>query len=824
MGHFDTYKYSSTYRYNAMTPEENLARITEEVNEQMRRFGYILPETSQRLLEAQTGIQNFGFKVQIATNVMGNLASAVGDYTKVMYRGEQGAAVFNSSMSKITDAVSTLAVGLSLLVPGGKVVKGVTAGLTALGVFAFKTAQDLAEVSKTQADTMYSAFSQLAESGAVGADGIEGLFNDIQKLGLNVTQLDKYLSMAGQNADAMAMMGGTVLKGRKQFAELGRSMAGYNESFRKLGLDQDAQAEAILEYAKMQAKISRGTITDFSQLGKSAYELILQQDALTKVTGLSRKQQQQALQEAQRNEKFLAAENKIRRQFGEGSDTMKQLGMLTTLTKDLGEDVFKGMQDMMSGGAPTPESKALLSLAPEMFQLIQQLKSGKFQGDQQGFEKGFDQVLKGMARSSRSQEELAMFGKSVGGMYSSLTKAETFLNRGGFQQNLREAEKNQAAQIGDKTGDAARQAQLRASQNELMLMEQAFIQTGLPKILADASVTVQNQILDLMKKIREALGDGVVVGRQSSRFGPESTGVIDYGSADARRRRQGQVIQMNRDGRESRAGPAGPNNPPPDRDPETLPPWSQQNPLPVEVVRPDLTPEPEPAPPGGRNAPPLIPVPRPRDQRAHGTSGEIGSLFEPKDIIAQLHKNERVLNKDENADLIKLFDMVSGEKSQKKMMDTQGQMLKVIDSITNGMKLTDKIDPSASMQEQLALFGKSSGMPNMDPSASMQEQLALFGKSSGVPALADSQAALLGDMPKLDINKETVEQLGQNIKDSMGEEFKSAVSSINRLAEQMQSRGDTGLQQQMVGLLEEIRRSMQATAKSSGRLAQVASN
>jgi hypothetical protein len=216
--------------------------------------------------------------------------------------------------------------------------------------------------------------------------------------------------------------------------------------------------------------------------------------------------------------------------------------------------------------------------------------------------------------------------------------------------------------------------------------------------------------------------------------------------------------------------------------------------------------------------------PPPRNERAHGTSGELGSLFEPKDIIAQLHKGERVLNQDENTDLTKLFNMVSGEKSQKKMMDTQGQMLKVIDSITNGMKLTDKIDPSARIQEQLAMFGKSSGMPNMDPSARIQEQLAMFGKSSGVPALADSQAALLGDMPKLDINKETVEQLGQNIKDSMGEEFKSAVSSINRLAEQMQSRGDTGLQQQMVGLLEEMRRSMQATAKSSGRLAQVASN
>ena len=215
------------------------------------------------------------------------------------------------------------------------------------------------------------------------------------------------------------------------------------------------------------------------------------------------------------------------------------------------------------------------------------------------------------------------------------------------------------------------------------------------------------------------------------------------------------------------------------------------------IVIPDQTP-PQPRPP--RMNDPLFPPPR--NQRAHGTSGEIGSLFEPKDIIAQLHKGERVLNRDENTDLTKLFNMVSGEKSQKKIIDTQSQMLKVIDSITNGMKLTN----------------------NMDPSARIQEELALFGKSSDMPASLSSQPALLGNLPSLDINKETVEQLGQNIKDSMGEEFKSAVTSINRLAEQMQSRGDTGLQQQMVGLLEEIRRSQQATAKASGRLAQVASN
>ena len=159
-----------------MTPEENLARITEEVNEQMRRFGYILPETSQKLLEAQTGIQNFGFKVQVATGIMGNLADAVGDYTRAMYRGEKGAAVFNSSIDNMVNAAQTAAVGLSLLAPGGPIVKGLAAAFTFLTTQILKQGAELTKTANIQADNMYEAFSQMAESGAVGADGIEGLF------------------------------------------------------------------------------------------------------------------------------------------------------------------------------------------------------------------------------------------------------------------------------------------------------------------------------------------------------------------------------------------------------------------------------------------------------------------------------------------------------------------------------------------------------------------------------------------------------------------------------------------------------------------------
>jgi hypothetical protein len=49
----------------------------------------------------------------------------------------------------------------------------------------------------------------------------------------------------------------------------------------------------------------------------------------------------------------------------------------------------------------------------------------------------------------------------------------------------------------------------------------------------------------------------------------------------------------------------------------------------------------------------------PRDTRNTGTLGETGKMFEPKDIVALLHKGERVLNPKENIDLTNLFGMVS---------------------------------------------------------------------------------------------------------------------------------------------------------------------
>ena len=807
-----------------MTPEENLARITEEVNEQMRRFGYILPETNQRLLEAQTGIQNFGFKVQIATGIMGNLAEAVGDYTRAMYRGEQGAAVFNQSINKMVDAAQMAAVGLSLLVPGGALVKGVVAGLTFLTTQFLKQGAELVKTANEQSDALYGAFSQMAEVGAVGADGIEDLAKDIQKLGLNVNKLDQFLAMASKSAESLAAMGGTVLQGRKQFAGLTASLRENELSLRKLGLDQDAQAEAALGYAKIQSRLALGATKDYAAMGQSAYKYIQEQDALTKVTGISRKQQEDALEEAMRNQRFAATIDQLiaERKF----DEAEQLQTGLRVARAAGKDMAAAYADMASGMVNTDAAqKGLIGSQGEMLRQINNIKSGMYKGSEEMLDAGMQEMLKKTGEFGVKMRPAAQAGvlEDFSIQYTTSMNAQTIATKN-FSATMAEARKQQQGQI-DNTGVLLDdQAKMRKLQNETMLELQNWVNKGLPQATAEMLQKVQTAFGEMIKKVGQDFNKAAGIGgnpqpeariRTREDFGPfiPDNVVEEAIAADRRRAERMNQRQQNQ-------------NPPPQNQQQQN--QQQQNPnLPPAQNQQQQNQQQnqnQPRPPRMYN--PMFPPPV---TRAHGTSGEVGSLFEPKDIIAQLHKGERVLNKDENADLSKLFNMVSGEKSQKKMLNTQEQMLKVIDSITSGMRINSK--SGAGNDFKTAYADMSSGMTNTGPAQkalidSQGEILKQIDniKNNAIPASASGQSALLGNMPKLEIDKEAAEQIGQTLKDGMGEEFKSAVTNINRIAEQMQNRSDVGLQQQMIGLLEDMRRSMQSTATASERMAAVASN
>ena len=387
-----------------------------------------------------------------------------------------------------------------------------------------------------------------------------------------------------------------------------------------------------------------------------------------------------------------------------------------------------------------------------------------------------------------------------------------------FAETMAKAREQQQGQINNTDNILDDQAKLRKIQNDTMLEFQKFVNTGLPQATAVMLQKVEKAFLETLTKVARGFNKEAGLGGNPV---PQNLPMPSWGQIDP-----------------NAGGPRyNPTQPPPLPPAQNPPAQNQQQNPPAQNQQQNPPAQNPPAqnqqqnppaqnPPRSRNGPTALPPP---NTRAHGTSGELGSLFEPKDIIAQLHKGERVLNKDENADLSKLFNMVSGEKFQKKMMDTQGQMLKVIDSITAGMRVNSK--SGAGNDFKTAYADISSGMMNTGPAqkALIDSQGELLKqidsiKNGAMPALATSQSALLGDMPKLEIDKEAAAQIGQTFKEGMGEEFKSAVNSINQLADQLKNQSGAALQQQMVGLLEEMRRSMQATATASERMAQVASN
>ena len=782
-----------------MTPEENLARITEEVNEQMRRFGYILPETNARLLDAQTGISNFDNKVQLAAGAVGQLTDVVGDYTRRMYEGEKGAQTFNKGLYAMADGLTFAATALSLLIPGSKIMKGVYAAFTFLAGKFIQTGVELTETATNQNNIMFETFSRLAKSGAAGADGVEGLSKNFQDLGLSLLDMDNNVRLLGDNAADLALLGGSVRKGVKEFASLGLGLSQYEENLRKLGLNEKEQADAAMRFAKMQSRLTLGQQQDYGKLADSAYKFIREQDTLTKITGLNAKQQQDTLDEAMSNQRFAAVIDELTRQ--EKHEEVKQLQDRLVIAKKLGQE--KGFQDIVSGFIGTQAASQYNQLTQgQGFRETEDIKAGRFvnvdsSGKRTRDEAGFAASIKRtLEKSTDTFEKLGPTLGRVGvfddfaGRYSDAAKSKQ-MNQNFGPTTITDALAESDAQIAATKGVAANNAALFKEQNNLMILEQKFIGEHLPSIFAEAMTKV---VTAFTEKLNE-YGTGLTK-LQVDRAKMDRRDALETTVPPAQTPRPGP-------------GPVGPRNPRQQRDADTLPPWSEQNPLPV-VIQPPVPPivtdeRPQPPPRRPSMNDPLFPPPIPA--RADGTSGEIGKLFEPKDIIAQLHRGERVLNKNENTDLTKLFGMVTGDRSQNKMTDPQGEMLKVIDSIASGMKLNTKT------------AGKNIG-------ANLPDASSMLGAAQSLHAMPSTTnpGALLGAMPSLEIDKEAAAQISQGLKETMGDEFKSAVTSIGKFAEQMQRGGDLGLQQQMVGLLEEMRRSMQATAKASERMAAVASN
>ncbi len=334
---------------------EDLARVMAQVTEDLARFGKVTQQTQDDLNDAQMkakyGIQNYTKGMEKGADAVMALASAGMAAGKAMYDGKKGASAFNSSLDEMSKAATAAGVALALMIPGGMLIKGLVAGITLATTAFIKYTQAANEM----ADKLHKGYQGLAKAGGAAADGMTGVFKDAQKLGLSMNELDQMVSLVAENSKDFALFAGSVSEGRKRFADLSESMAPARKGLMNLGMSMEEINSGAAGYIRLQARVGAVQNKTTQELAESTKKYLYEQDALTKLTGMTRQEQEKAREEIRSQERFAAKLEEVRSTRGEAA--AKALEDTYLILKSKSREAAQGFADLSTGMLTTEAAR-----------------------------------------------------------------------------------------------------------------------------------------------------------------------------------------------------------------------------------------------------------------------------------------------------------------------------------------------------------------------------------------------------------------------------------------------------------------------------------
>ena len=424
-----------------MTPQEENARIQQQVNEELRAYS-----EAQRAATKETE-KSAEIEAKVASltatglQIMEKLYNAQLKYTIAMAEGKQGAAQFNDGIDAMTEAAQIAAVALSLLVPGGPLIKGVVAGFTFLATQAMKTAAEMQKAANTQADATYKAFSAFSKAGATGSDGLKGFFGDVNRMRLNVRELDQLAGALANSAQEMAGMGGTVFKARQQFADLNQGLRKSEQGFLALGLNNAEVAEASIGFMKMQNTLTLGQQKDYGKLSGAAKKYLEEQEALTRATGFTRKQQEAAQEKFMSQERFGAKIAQLEREGTEESRAVAKrltsdLAKAASVSDKFAQAYADSVTQMYTSDASV---KGLTSTQGTLGEYLNDVLEGRIKSEEES-NAGFQKIFKAMDETQENFSGSQLAGATEGFLFDMKTfQTAQIRARNGFDVQMKES-------------------------------------------------------------------------------------------------------------------------------------------------------------------------------------------------------------------------------------------------------------------------------------------------------------------------------------------------------------------------------------------------
>jgi hypothetical protein len=267
-----------------MTPEEMTAAYSaakKQEADDLKQFGYVTTSTKNALKDAETGIRDYTQNLKTSLNSLkGSLWKTVGS----MAEGAKGASQYNDAISEGADYLTRYLSGKG---PFGK----------AAAVIIKAGAMYVTAVNK-QADALFKGYQDISRTGATGAGGVTELYANMQKFGYGIAELGELSSLLKENSQSLAAMSGTVLDGTQTFGNISRGIrdSEVGDRFLNLGISVDQMNKGIAGYLRIQTLTGQAQLQTQAELQRGAEEYILQQERLTKLTGLNADEQNKILE------------------------------------------------------------------------------------------------------------------------------------------------------------------------------------------------------------------------------------------------------------------------------------------------------------------------------------------------------------------------------------------------------------------------------------------------------------------------------------------------------------------------------------------------
>ena len=419
-------------------------------------FGGVMDQSKDSLIKMAGG--GIGAQVVFDTIFVAGNALAAGfmSMSKSLADGQRGAAVGVGAMAAAVDKVTPLLYGLGaalLFLPGvgiiGAAIKvlgvAVVAGVAALDLYT-----EAQKKGAEQNDALFKSFNDLSSVGLTTTQGLTGLFDMTQKLGLTIKEIDKLGPLLKANAKDLRLFGGTVADGADAFANVAQGLknADIGEQLARLGIVSDEQREHTLKYMAQQTRMGLTLNKTQSEQIAGAKNYMEELDKTASLLGASRKDQETAreaiLAEDQLRAAMFKAEQEGDTQKLEKLQSYFELAVQLKLSGNA--DAATGTARYAALGGPTDEKSAAAMLTlGSSFNLIE---SG---------ERNQTKILQEASHGIKDALGKMALTKAAGGDVSGYLSG-SFAGNVDFTKGIELAEKR-AAEKGISLSDALRELQ-----------------------------------------------------------------------------------------------------------------------------------------------------------------------------------------------------------------------------------------------------------------------------------------------------------------------------------------------------------------------------